>query len=98
MSNDHLHESVQLQEYILAENVTVKREAQWNTYPDSNVLTIDFDFLCPNCACRHWGKEVSRWRFNVVSYALRCGWAKVRMPWADNTPRDEETVYTRRTL
>jgi hypothetical protein len=78
-----------LSHYVLAEDVKVGPYGERGA-----IIETTFTFLCPNCARRHHGRELSIRRYaSFSSYRLKCGWAKVRMPWADGTPPDERDVY-----
>lgn len=70
-----------LREYTLAENVTVT--------PFTGGVAVEFDWLCPHCGKRHWSREFCSDRgMSLLQLELKCGRAKVRLPGADQTPRE----------
>lgn len=80
---------------VLAEHITIQ---PYGSGPGA--VDLHFDFLCPHCARRHVGREilppVARTHFPFVGYAMRCNQGRMiylRMPWADQTPRDDKDVY-----
>lgn len=62
-------------EEVIAENIQVSKS-------ESGLVTYRFTYSCPNCKHRHKAKEISPRFFSRVGYALRCGFVKIRMPWA----------------
>lgn len=77
-----------LRRAVLAENVTTADTGEYGP-----ACYVTFDFLCPNCGCRHWVREVTASMFDAVSWQLPCGLVEVRMPWAPSPARDALSIY-----
>ena len=75
------------QDAVLVEGITVTEGA-------GQTIDIEFDFLCPNCARRHWAKELACHRLiSSMSVHLHCGRVNLRFPWTVTPQRDQDSIY-----